>query len=233
MPRLVSVSIVALAIALGTPAFSATDATLPSPVSTLLGNATSAADIAALVLANPDLAGTIMAQAAALGIASPAQVLNEAIAPSSSSATISTLVCGAAEATPGQANLSAATAFSAAGGASWGGDLAPSIATAAIDCVEASGASPEAVASEAAEIVVALQALAGAGFKHAIAQAAADATDTPDDSAASLQAAADALSTRFGVMMGMHGTDNNPPGVGGGPKFFKLPSESQNHPSDN
>ncbi len=111
MLRLVSVSIFALSVALGAPAISATDATLPGPVSTSLGNATSAADIAALVLANSDLAATIMAEAAALGIASPAQVLSEAISPSSSSEMISTLVCAAAEAAPGQADLSAAAAF--------------------------------------------------------------------------------------------------------------------------
>ena len=184
MRRLVSISIVALAVALGAPAFSATDATLPGPVSTSLGNATSAADIAALVLANPDLAGTIMAQAAALGIASPVQVLNEAISPSSSAETILALVGAAAEATPGQADLLAATAFSAAGG---GDDLAASIATAAIDGVEASGASAEVVASAAAAIVATLQELAGAGVEQAIAQAAAVATDTPGDSAASLR----------------------------------------------
>jgi len=72
MSRLVSVSVVALALALGAPAFSATNATLPGSVSTSLSDATSAADIAALVLANPDLAGTILAQAATLGIAAPA-----------------------------------------------------------------------------------------------------------------------------------------------------------------
>ena len=134
MSRFFCVSIVALFVALGAPAFSATDATLPGPVSISLGNATSAADIAALVLANPpELAATIMAQASILGIASPAQVLNEAISPPSSAETISTLVCAAVEAKPVEADLSSATAFSAAGGASWGPDLAK-ILEAAVGC---------------------------------------------------------------------------------------------------
>ena len=225
MRRLVSISIVALAVALGAPAFSATDATLRGPVSTSLGNATSAADIATLVLANPDLAGTIMAQAAALGIASPVQVLNEAISPSSSAETILALVGAAAEATPGQADLLAATAFSAAGG---GDDLAASIATAAIDGVEASGASAEMVASAAAAIVATLQELAGAGVEQAIAQAAAVATDTPGDSAASLQAAANALSTGGIETAGIDTSD-----TGETTSFTELPSESQNNPSGN
>ena len=140
MLRLVSVSIFALVLALGAPAFSATNATLPGPVSTSLGNATSAADIAALVLANPpELAATIMAQAAVLGIASPAQVLNEAITPSSSPDTISALVCAAVEAKPVEGNLSADTAYAAAGGEAWGPDL-PQILEAAVDCgIETAG----------------------------------------------------------------------------------------------
>lgn len=221
MSRLVSVSVVALAIALGAPALSATNATLPGPVSTSLAGATSAADVAALVLANPDLAATIKAQAAALGIASPAQVLNEAISPSSSLEMILALVGAAAEAAPGQADLLAATAFSAAGG---GDDLAASIAKAVIDGVEASGASPEVVASAAAEIVATLQKLAGAGAAAAIAQAAADATNTPDDSAASLQEAAEAASTdkTETTEVGDESTS-----------FVEPPSESQNNPSNN
>jgi hypothetical protein len=150
MPRIVSVSIVALAIALGAPAFSATNATLPSSVSASLGSAQSAADVAALVLANPDFAPTILAQAAALGVASPPQVLKEAISPSSSSAAVVDLVCAAAEAAPGQADHSAAAAFSAAGGASRD-RLADRIAAAAIDCVERSSSS-----SEASEVVAAV-----------------------------------------------------------------------------
>ena len=134
MPRLISASIIALTVALGAPAFSATNATLPGPVSTSLGNATSAADIAELVLANPpELAATIMSQAAVLGIASPAQVLNEAISPPSSTDTISALVCAAVEAKPVDAELSAETAFSAAGGEAWGPDL-PKIIEAAVGC---------------------------------------------------------------------------------------------------
>ncbi len=133
MLRFVSVSIFALAVAFGAPAFSATDATLPGPVSTSLVGATSAADIAALVLAYPDLAATIMAQAAALGITSPAQVLSEAIAPSSSPDTISVLVCAAVEAKPVEGKLSADTAYAAAGGEAWGPDL-PEIIEAAVDC---------------------------------------------------------------------------------------------------
>lgn len=225
MPRLISVLIVALAVAFGAPALSVTNATLPGPVSTSLAGATSAADIAALVLAYPDLAATIMAQAAALGIASPAQVLSEAILPSSSSDTISTLVFAACEAAPLQCDLAAAAAYTAAGGASWGDDLALIVVTAAINGVEASGASSEAVASEAAEIVEALQALAGARFRHAIAQAAADATDTTDDSASSLQAAADALNFRTGALPNLHAK--------GQPPFVELPSEAQTNPSNN
>ena len=61
-------------------------------------------------------------------------MLNEAISPASSSKTISILVCAAAEARPVEVKLSAATAYSSAGGASWGDDLALIIATAAIDC---------------------------------------------------------------------------------------------------
>ncbi len=140
MLRLVSISIVALSVALGAPAFSATNATLPGPVSTSLADATSAADIAALVLANPpELAATIMAQAAVLGIASPAQVLNAAIAPSSSPDTISALVCAAVEAKPVEDQLSSDTAYDAAGGEAWGPDL-PQILEAAVDCgIEAAG----------------------------------------------------------------------------------------------
>lgn len=139
MSRLVSVSVVALALAFGAPAFSATNATLPGPVSTSLAGATSAADIAALVLAYPNLAATIMAQAAVLGIASPAQVLNEAIAPSSSPDTISVLVCAAVEAKPDEGKLSADTAYDAAGGEAWGPDL-PEILEAAVDCgIETAG----------------------------------------------------------------------------------------------
>ncbi len=228
MLRLVSVSVVALALAFGAPAFSATDATLPGPVSTSLAGATSAADIAALVLAYPDLAATIMAQAAVLGIASPVQVLSAAISPSSSTETILTLVGAAAEATPGQADLLAATAFSAAGG---GDDLAAIIAAAVIDGVEASGASPEVVASAAAEIVATLQELAGAGAEEAIAQAAADATDTPDDSATSLQAAAEAILTdgTETTEVGDESTESGDEST----TFVQPPSESQNNPSDN
>ena len=133
MPRLVSVLIVAFTVALGAPAFSATNATLPGPVSTSLGNATSAEDIAALVLAYPNLAATIMAQAAILGIASPAQVLDEAISLSSSAETISTLVCAAVEVNPIESELSADTAYAAAGGEAWGPDL-PKTLEAAVRC---------------------------------------------------------------------------------------------------
>jgi hypothetical protein len=134
MLRLFSASAIALSVVLGAPAFSATNATLPGPVSTSLGNATSAADVAALVLTNPPaLAATIMSQAAVLGIASPVQVLNEAISPTSSTEAISTLVCSAVEANPVEAELSSDTAFSAAGGTSWGPEL-PKILEAAVVC---------------------------------------------------------------------------------------------------
>ena len=134
MLRLFSASAIALSVVLGAPAFSATNATMPGPVSTSLGNATSAADVAALVLATPpELAATIMAQAAVLGIASPSLVLNEAITPPSSADMISTLVCAAVEAKPVEADLSSSTAFSAAGGTSWGPEL-PKVLKAAVEC---------------------------------------------------------------------------------------------------
>ena len=114
MKRTLSVSMFAFALAIGAPAMSATNLPLPAPVAAGLQAATSATDICTLVRANPPLAATIMSEAAALGVASPAGVMS-VCTDGLTIPQLSALVTAGAEAAPAEADATAAAAFTASG----------------------------------------------------------------------------------------------------------------------
>ena len=114
MKKTLSVSMFALVAGLTVSAHGATNLPLPAAVAGGLQAASSAADVCALVRANPPLAATIMSEAAALGVASPAGVMSVC----SDGLTIpelSALVSAGAEAAPAEADATAAAAFAASG----------------------------------------------------------------------------------------------------------------------
>ena len=112
MKKMLSVSMFALTLAFGAPVMGATNAPLPAAVAAGLQAATTPADVAALVAANPQLAATIMFEAAALGVASPSQVITAA-APLVNQGQLLQLVSAAAEAAPAEADVTAAAALAA------------------------------------------------------------------------------------------------------------------------
>lgn len=159
---------------------------LPASVSSQLQLATGPHQIALLAIAYPDLAVSIMEEAASLGLSTPAQVVGAAVSLEASPAVITQLTHAAATATPHQANT--ATALAAELCVTYGEDIpyefAPALATAAVDGVEASGALAEVIESEAAEILAALEGWCGQpikGLAGAIAAATNDKNDTPED----------------------------------------------------
>ncbi len=220
MKKMLSVSVVALALSIGAPAMSATNQPLPADVVAGLQAATSPSDVAALVAANPGLAATIMFEAAALGVASPSQVVS-VLAGGLNSGDLAALVFAAAEAAPSEADATAAAAAAAGGPRSV-------IGSAAVDGVEAAvpALSQPEVDAEAAEIMAAL-ATGDAAQDATIAASIAGATNNPNDTGDTVLAAAGgdietADITPTGQLRG------NP---GRLPSFINLPSESQASPN--
>lgn len=202
----------------------ATDQVLPAETARGLEAATGALDIAALVAARPALAATILSEAAVLGVASPAQVV-AVLAQDLDLETLAALVRAAAEAAPGEADITARAAVEAAE------TFPEEIAVAAVDGIEAvrPALTGAAIAAEAAEILATLGRVAP-DRARGIAAAIAVATDTPDDNAETLLAAAVAVGS------GIETADTGPPGQarrrpGRVPFFVELPDRAQASPN--
>lgn len=194
---------------------------LPPRVAAALRNAATPEDVAALIADNFALAGALMREAAVLGLASPGEIV-VVLAPGLTPSDFAALISSAAMAAPAEADAIAAAAMSVPGAD------APKIARALVKGLEASGHPPQALSAEIGEIVLALGG-ARPGEGGRIARAIADATSNPDDSAASIRAAA-AQAIETGAV-----PDQGPPqqGPAGGPTFQSLPNETQNNPSGN
>jgi hypothetical protein len=205
------------------PVQAATDQLLPQSVAAGLQAAASDQDVAALVLAYPNLAATLMSQAAVLGIASPSQVVS-VLAGGMAPPELSALVAAAAEAAPLEADIIAAAAFDAFG------DEAQLIGEAAIRGMEAGSARFSAfeIANETAEVTRALIARAP-GEQDEIAQAISQATSTTGDSPASILAASAAIQTAD--IAPVAGDPLTP--IGPSAPLSNLPTEAQNTPSPN
>jgi hypothetical protein len=200
---------------------------LPSAVSSQLQIATGPSQVASLAIANLRLSAPIMENAAALGIATPAQVIGMAATPEVPPTVIAQLLSSASLIVPLQADVAVASAAELC--AVYHGeaqrDIATAFATAAVDGVEASGASYKVVASEAAEILSTLQGWC-TEFPLGIAEAVAAATDNPDDTAEELQAAADGVrDIEDTTPVNLTELQNT--------ILDDLPSEAQNNPSPN
>ncbi|MEM7189680.1 MAG: hypothetical protein AAF439_08720 [Pseudomonadota bacterium] len=205
---------------IGAPANAATDLLVPPGIGSAMQAANSASDIADIVRREPRFAATVMADAAALGVASPAAVI-AAAAPGMTCGELYPIVQAAAEAAPFEAD---ATVTSALGGATC---PAAKVAAAAVDGTEVAGLSAEDVATEAAEIIVAAT-VAAPVESAAIALAVANATETTTDSAEGLaEIATGAIETAD--------TDNGPTPVKTADPvtFINLPGEEDGTPSPN
>lgn len=211
------------------PVFAATDLPLPRDVTARLEVAVAASDIADLAIAYPSLAGTIMTEAAFLGIASPSAVVSFGIAPQESCNELTDLVEAAAEAAPREADISARQAFLAAGGVTHTCTLV-STAKAAVDGIERTSLSAQAIDSEIAEIVAVLRGLAP-GSEIVIGQAIAAATDRVDDTPQSVLAAADngiETADAFGRARAERAR-----AIGRAIRLRMLPSKARGNPSPN
>ena len=159
MLRLISTTTVAILTALTMSTTDVQAGKLPASISSQLQIATGPDQIALLAIANPKLSASIMEEAAALGISTPAQVIGAAVATEASPAIITQLTHAAAMISP----LSGSTAVASAAevcvitGGEISDEIDPALATAVVSGVEASGALAEVVESEAAQILAALQ----------------------------------------------------------------------------
>lgn len=195
---------------------------LPRDVAAALQGATTPEQIAALIAGNFGLAGPLMREAAALGIASPAEIV-ALLAPGLAPSDFAALIMGATIAAPGEADAIAVAALGVPGA------TGPRVARALIAGLEASGHPPEAVETEIGEIVAALGGTLP-GANNAIAEAIANATSNPDDTAETVQEGAQDIQT--GTLAPDAGPSPNqgpppPPALPG------SPSETQNNPSGN
>lgn len=163
---------------------------LPSGVITQLGAARSPAQVAALALANPSLAATIIADAARLGIATAANVVGAA--ETTDVAAVAALVRAASEGAPADSD-----AIARAGFLLLGSDpaVAPTIAEAAIQGLIDANVDAALLARESVEIATALFALVPEAEQLRIAAAIAAATPDTTDSAQSIAEAANGIET--------------------------------------
>lgn len=239
MNKLLTASLLAMGVALSAPAHAATNLTLPAAVNADLTAATSAQDVADIINSlsadQANLIPTILATAAGNGVSASA-VLTNLISPSTPQSRIVALVEAASEAVPDQADRVASAAYTAkVGSGSADTDLASAITTAAVDGVEVAGRTTSQVASEAAEVVSALQdLLPGTAGDSDIANAAADATNDTSDSGSTIQTAAndtgDGTETAdSGDTGGVLDTGDTSGGQQGG---GNTPSAAQNNPGD-
>ena len=203
----------------------ATDQPLPAPVLDRLVVASTAGDIAEIILEFPEFAPTVLFETALLGVASPSQVIAEVPVAADQGLRIS-LLQAAAEAVPAEADILVTVAYQ-----NWG--EAPAVlANAAIVGAEAGGLPRELLINEALEIAAALTGLAPESATT-VQQALAEGTSDPTDSAefyASAQAAApletadipeqDGFPTASAIIAPLL----SPQGA---------PSETQNNPSPN
>ncbi|MEM6622779.1 MAG: hypothetical protein AAF674_11170 [Pseudomonadota bacterium] len=195
--------------------FASTDADLPADLALALQLASTPEDIAALILAYPGFAGAILRQAAALGVASPAQVVG-VLGPSLTSQSLADLVATAVSIAP---ELAGSIATAAVTG---GGDIA-AIIFAAIQSLESSALDGDQVAAFAAGVAADLVA-ADAGDAEQIASIVAAATSDPNDTAETVLEALDGLESEDVA---------DTPGADTPQIDFSGPSELQNQPSPN
>ena len=211
----------ALVSGLGTSTKAAIDMPLPSEVVSALVAASEPRDIATLILVYPELAATLMFEAAVLGIASPTQVL-ALMAPDLQQTQVLELVTAAVEAAPAEADTVIQAAFRALEG------QPQSIAVAAISGLEAAGLDDSAIRVETLEIVEILSGFAPES-SLSIAEAAAAATSTQTDSAEILSLPDAASADTAGV------AEPGATGLQAPAEIiqFRTPSETQNNPSGN
>lgn len=176
-----------LAGLLANPTFATTAKPLPAELSAGLVAARTVDDIAVLVTRQPELATTLMLEAAILGIASPSGVLRAGLGPQSPCAEVKVWVGAAVEAAPREADVSARAAAETVTAAT--PCVLPTIAIGAVDGLEAARLTADEQAAELRELVATLRAIDPARA-DAIGTAIAAATDDPDDSAETVLAAA-------------------------------------------
>jgi len=215
-----------LAIALPASAVAAADVVLSPEAATGLQAARSPADIAVLVQRHPAQAATLMSDAAALGIASPAAILGRLVFARTDCAKLHPLVLAAAQAAPPEADISAAVALSAIGEPRAECVLA-TIAGGAVDELEAAGLSAELLDAEIAEIATSLGELVPGSLPE-IAVAIAAATDTDLDTAAMVLASIGETIETADIPPAATPARARVPII-----FRDMPSEAQNNPSAN
>lgn len=229
MSKVIFAAALAVGMGMSVPTYAATNLELPADVNQLLISASAPEDVALILeVADPRFAATIFAEANALGIASPPQILSESIDQTTSLDIVRDLVCAAAEAVPGLADVSAGAAYTAAGRDDQA--VADAIATCAVDGIEAAGYTEEQVAAEAVEIAAALRDRVPEGQRQAVADAIAAATNSTNDTGLSIATAADLISEI--EVADITPTGSLPPqNFLGTPSFVDLPSAAQNNPA--
>lgn len=231
MKILLASSALVVALSVTTPSNSATTLTLPADVVAGLTAASSPTDVASVIRTSAaNLIATIFSQSNALGVASPPQVLPELIDLTTPLGTIRDLVCAAAEAVPGQADISSAAAYTAAGRNDPG--LADAIATCAVDGIEAAGLTEDEVRVEAVEIAAALRDLVPADQQDLAAGSVANATNSGTDDGETIASLANALSQTAVGDIGPNPAAA-PQTFFNAPIFVDLPSAAQNNPAGN
>lgn len=114
MKKMLSVSVLVMSAALGAPLQAATNLNLPPEITEPLTAAASPQDVAGVVDTAPsNLLPTIFAQANALGVAVPADVLSELINPETTLDRFNELVCAGIEGVPTLAELTVDAALEA------------------------------------------------------------------------------------------------------------------------
>ncbi|MEM1297813.1 MAG: hypothetical protein AAGH68_00945 [Pseudomonadota bacterium] len=154
----------------------ATDQPLPPPALEALVVAETPGDIAELVLTHPEVAPTLLFEAALLGVASPAQVIARVPCEVPPGIRVELIRAGS-EAVPAEADILVAEAHRNCGG------QPAQQATAAILGVQDAGTPRELVRSEAFEIAAVLTGLAPASAQliySALANATTDSEDTAE-----------------------------------------------------
>ena len=197
MLRLIATTTIAVSAAISMSVTDAQAHKLPVDVSSQLQVATGPDQVALLAVTYPNLAVSIMEEAALLGLSTPAQVVGAAVSSEASPAKITQLTRAAATVAPHQAGsvIASAAELCVATGVEISDEFAPALAAAVVDGVEESGALAEVVESEAAEILAAMQGWCGQSpedMARVIAAATDDKYDTAEDFLATMNLPGDA-----------------------------------------
>ncbi|MEM1164597.1 MAG: hypothetical protein AAGJ28_27015 [Pseudomonadota bacterium] len=219
MMRSVLPALALIALLPTTPGQAATDLLLPPEVGSALQTAETATDIAGLVRRTPRLAATLMADAAALGIASPVAVL-VAIAPGTTCPEFLHFARAAAEAAPFEADIIAERLLSATPRITECAGTA--IASALINGIEDAGLDADSVRAEAAEILSGLPYDQRGEFAAVIAAATDVETDTAESFGEPGEEAIETADIATGA-----------PAAPAPVTFVTQPGAAQNNPSPN